>query len=129
MKLAVIGSRDFQLKNRLYFELDELRKKIKIDEIVSGGARGADRFAKEYAEDRKIKYKEFPADWTDMSEPCIKKKGTNGEYNALAGFKRNKEIAKYSDKYLAFLVNNSSGTSDCIKQFKELNKSGKEIKF
>ena len=118
MRLAVVGSRTFTNKRRLYFELDEMRKTFNIHEIVSGGAKsGADLYAKEYAMDRRIHYKEFPADWRDFGEPCVIKTGTYGQYNALAGFKRNETIADYSDEAIAFWTGKSPGTKDVISRF------------
>ena len=133
MKLAVIGTRTFTNKNRLYFELDSLRKTVTISEIVSGCGeeekmnRGADAFARDYARDRGIKYKGFPADWTDMSEPCLVRHNGNNPYNALAGIKRNKQIAVYSDECLSFWDGISKGTRDCKEQFRILKKKVKRI--
>lgn len=135
IKLAVIGTRTFTNKKRLYFELDELRKVYKIDEIISGVAaddektKGADSFARDYAKDKAIKYKGFPADWKDMAEPCLKKIGQYGEYNALAGPNRNTKIAEYSDCVLAFWDGVSSGTHDCLKKFYVLKKKVKTVKI
>lgn len=50
MKLAVIGSRGFNDFELLRMELDQMS----ISEIISGGAKGADSLAKQYAEMRNI---------------------------------------------------------------------------
>ena len=61
--LLVVGSRSFNRLDILYTELEkiiaETDKKIVI---VSGGARGADALAKQYAGIKEYKYIEFPAD-------------------------------------------------------------------
>lgn len=125
MKLAVIGSRFFKNKSRMYFELNEIRKVWKVEEIVSGEGGEADRMAKEYAIESKIKYTAFPADWSDLAEPCFIKVNANGEkYNALAGFKRNTKISEYSDAVMAFWDGKSPGTKDTIDKFK---KAGKKV--
>jgi hypothetical protein len=51
MRLAIIGSTTFKDKNRLYFEVNELRKQYDITLIVSGGAKGADTYGEEYADE------------------------------------------------------------------------------
>lgn len=53
MILAIIGSRNISIKNpEKYIPSD-------ITEILSGGARGVDTCAKEYAINHKIKLKEY----------------------------------------------------------------------
>ena len=49
MKLAVIGSRTFLDYKLLSEKLDEIYEDYGIDEIVSGGAKGADTLAERYA--------------------------------------------------------------------------------
>lgn len=135
IKLAVVGTRMFADKKRLYFELDELRKIRKVEMIVSGIAqddektKGADMFARDYAKEKNIPYKGFPADWKDMAAPCIKKTGLYGDYNALAGPNRNTKIADYADEGLAFWDYVSTGTHDTIKKFQVLGKKIKIVKI
>lgn len=119
MKLAVVGSRHLTCKNRVYFELNELRKTTTITEIVSGLAPddekqrvGIDLYAREYAADHKIKYTGFPAQWNDFAPPCVRKRGRYGDYNALAGPNRNTLIADYCDQGLVIWDGKSPGTKD-----------------
>jgi len=53
MKIAIVGSRNLKVNN--------LRKYLpkNVTEIVSGGARGVDTSAKEYADAYGLKFKEF----------------------------------------------------------------------
>ena len=53
MKLAIVGSRTFNDYELLKDEVDKLLKKYNITEIVTGGARGADTLAEQYAKDKK----------------------------------------------------------------------------
>lgn len=135
IKLAVVGTRTYTDKKRIYFELDEFRKIRKVIEIVSGIAaddyktKGVDSFARDYAKEKGIPYKGFPADWKDMAPPCIRKTGLYGDYNALAGPNRNTKIADYSDEAMAFWDEVSTGTHDVIKKFKTLTKKTKTIKI
>ena len=102
MKLAIVGSRDIS-------NID-IEKYIPtgVTEIVSGGAKGVDVLAKEYALTHKIKYTEFLPNYT-----CFKKG---------APLKRNEEIAKYADVALAFWNGESKGTKYTIDCFKKSNK-------
>ena len=107
MKLAIIGSR-----NITNIDIEQYIPQG-ITEIVSGGARGIDTLAKEYAIKHNIKYTEFLPDYTRF------KKG--------APLKRNEEIAKYSDLCLAFWDGKSKGTKYIINYFASLNKTIKII--
>lgn len=117
MKVAVIGSRTFND----YELMCKTLKQFDITEIVSGSAKGADTLAEKYAKENSILTKLFPADWNDMSEPCIVGENKYGKYNKLAGHKRNTLIVEYCDCVVAFW-NGSSGTADSINKAKNLNK-------
>ena len=81
MKLAVIGSRDLFIDNiGLYLPKG-------ITEIVSGGAKGIDSLAAEYAKNNNIKLVEFLPDYQ--------------KYKRGAPLKRNQKIAEYADQVLA----------------------------
>lgn len=119
MKVAVVGSREF----KDYDLMCKTLKQLHITEIISGEAIGADTLAKKYAIENNIEYKGFPADWNDMSEPCIKKINRYGNsYNALAGINRNTLIVDYCDVLIAFWNGSSTGTADSINKAKNLNK-------
>ena len=102
MKLAIVGSRDIT-------NID-IEKYIPdgVTEIVSGGAKGIDTLAKQYAIDNNIKYTEFAPDYAKF------KKG--------APLKRNQEIAKYADAVLVFWNCKSKGTKHAINCFEFLEK-------
>lgn len=135
VKLAVVGTRTYNNKKRVYFELDEFRKIHKVEMIVSGmaiddeKARGVDAIARDYAKEKGIPYKGFPADWKDMAEPCLRRMGQYGEYNALAGPNRNTKIADFSDEGISFWDFSSPGTHDVIKKFKDRTKKMKIVKI
>ena len=99
--LLVVGSREFQNYTLLSYYLDKEVDGRKDICIVSGGARGADSLAKEYARHHKLEYKEFPAEWN--------------KYEKRAGFLRNEEMHKYiserkEKKIIAFWDGSSKGT-------------------
>lgn len=115
MKLAIVGSRSFEdyelMKNFIlsHFNIDE------ITDIVSGGARGADRlgerFAKEFHENLIV----FKADWD--------------KYGKRAGFIRNVDIIKTCDKCVCFWDGDSNGTKHDIDLCKEMDKPCLICKF
>ena len=88
MKLIIAGGRDFKIE---HFEWEKLRMFIlgnNVTEIVSGGARGADKIGEDAAKVLNISLKIFPANWK--------------AYGKSAGFRRNKQMAKYADGVLLF---------------------------
>ena len=123
MKLAVVGSRGFKNDYLLTTILDNIMAETEITEIVSGGAKGADSLAEMYAKGMNIKIKIFPVDWNDMTEPCLKKRNSRGQYfNALSGHNRNTKIVEHADKVIAFWDGKSPGTKNTIDKAKKLNK-------
>ncbi len=104
MKIAIIGSRKLSIKN-LGDYLPE-----SISEIVSGGARGVDTCAREYAYAKGIKLTEFLPDYK--------------RYGRSAPLKRNIEIIDYADEVIAFWDGSSRGTYFVIDNCK---KRGKKI--
>lgn len=82
MKVAVIGSRDLQVRDLGAYLPPE------TTEIVSGGARGIDACARLYAEQHGLKLTEFLPDYT--------------LFGRRAPLVRNDRIIDYSDHVLAF---------------------------
>lgn len=105
MKVAVIGSRNITVEN-LGDYLPE-----NTTEIVSGGAKGVDLCAREYAEKNGIKLTEFLPDYA--------------RYRRGAPLKRNLQIVEYADFVLAFWDGKSAGTKYVIEN---CEKTGREVK-
>lgn len=105
MKLAVVGSRTFNKRSLLVRVITQLGRP---ELIISGGARGADALAKQYAIDLDIPYLEFPANW-DL-------------YGKSAGYKRNVQIVEACDQVLAFWDGLSKGTEHTVNLAKKLGK-------
>ena len=101
MKVAVIGSRGIKLDNLGDYLPDDLT------EIVSGGAKGVDTTAREYATENGIKLTEFLPEYS--------------RYKRGAPLKRNIQIAEYADKVLAFWDGKSRGTKYVIDYCTEHN--------
>ncbi len=102
MKIAIIGSRNVKFIN-----LDEYLLR-NITEIVSGGAKGVDTCAKEYAEKNNIKLTEFLPEYN--------------KYGKAAPLKRNLQIIEYADEVLAFWDGKSKGTKYVIDMCQKSNK-------
>lgn len=111
MKVAVIGSRSFTD----YDELKRTLSAIKITEIISGGADGADKLAEQYATENNIPTKIFLPDW--------KKNGR------AAGFMRNTDIINEAELVVAFWDGQSNGTKDSITKAENQNKKVLIITF
>lgn len=88
-----------------------------IDEVVSGRANGVDKLGEKWANECDKPIKPFPADWDDLSEPCILRHTKSGKpYNALSGNKRNKAMAEYADCLIVIWDGKSKGSKDMIKE-------------
>lgn len=96
MKVAVIGSRGLWVENLGNYLPPG------VTEIVSGGAKGIDSCARQYAQEHGLKLTEFLPDYR--------------RYGRGAPLKRNLEIIAYADQVLAFWDGNSSGTKYVIDQ-------------
>ncbi|MDE7389800.1 MAG: DUF2493 domain-containing protein [Lachnospiraceae bacterium] len=102
MKVAVIGSRGLIV--------DNLKKylPVGVTEIVSGGARGVDSSAREYAISHGIKLTEFIPEYH--------------KFGRIAPLRRNSTIIEYSDLIIAFWDGQSRGTKYVIDNCKKCGK-------
>jgi hypothetical protein len=100
MKIIVAGGRDFNDYNLLKEKLNQILGDNSDIEIVSGMARGADTLGIKYANELGYQIKEFPAQWD--------------KYGKSAGYRRNDEMAKYSDTCVCFWDGKSKGTKHMI---------------
>ncbi len=105
MRVAIIGSRNLTVEN--------LEKYLpqQVTEIVSGGAKGVDTCAKQYAKANNLLYTEFSPEYA--------------RYQRGAPLKRNEQIVEYADVVIAFWDGKSKGTKYTIDYCKKI---GKEIK-
>ena len=106
MKVAIIGSRNMNVEN-LQDYLPE-----GTDEIVSGGAKGIDTCARNYALKNDLKLTEFRPEYN--------------KYGRGAPLRRNETIVNYADMVLAFWDGESRGTKFVINY---CEKVGKECKI
>jgi len=127
MKVAIIGSRDYQNVRKIKDTLFQLKQKFGDKLIViSGGAKyGTDKYARKYALEFGIKYKEFnPAHtiknlYSAMSETYYEK-----PYHVSQFHHRNMLIARDCNVMMAFIADgdDANGSMSAIKQAKKLDK-------
>jgi hypothetical protein len=114
MKVAVVGSRSFNNYVYLWEVLHAIdlrlcvNKGSPIHEIISGGARGADTLAEQFAKKENLPLKVFPAEWD--------------KYGKSAGFRRNQQIVDNCDILIAFWDGESRGTKHSIDLATKQNK-------
>lgn len=113
MKVIIAGSRTFNNYDLLVKTLQE--ENLIIEEVVCGGARGADTLGAEWAKENGVPIKYFYAEWE--------------KYGRAAGFIRNHEMGDYADYLIAFWDGKSRGTKDMIDYMQQLGKHGKVILF
>ena len=101
MRVAVIGSRGLQLYDLGKYLPDE------VTEIISGGARGVDTSAREYALKCGLKLTEYLPEYN--------------KYGRSAPLKRNITIIENADLVLAFWDGSSRGTKFVIDNCKKRN--------
>jgi hypothetical protein len=114
MKLIIAGSRDIWLQCDELFEIiDKFGILYRIEEIVSGCASGIDSSAVTFAKRYRIPLKKFPADWA--------------KYGGLAGPRRNREMAEYSDCLLLIWDGKSRGSANMKARMKGMGKQIFEV--
>ena len=102
MKVAVIGSRSITV-----YPLEEVLP-TDTEEIISGGARGVDTLAREYAQAHGI--------------PCTEIRPDYARYGKGAPLRRNLEIIEKADLVIALWDGKSTGTAHTIRKCREIGK-------
>lgn len=102
MKVAVIGSRSLRI-NDMRFYIPSA-----TTEIVSGGAKGVDKAAEDFARKKELKYTEFLPEYE--------------KYARAAPLRRNEKIIDYADLVVALWNSKSKGTQYVINLCKQTDK-------
>ena len=107
MRLALVGSRNFidykSFKLAIFKTLQEWNKDISdIKCIISGGAKGADTLAEQFAREFNIETQIYRVDWK--------------QYGRGAGLMRNTTIVNDSTNMIAFPSKFGKGTQDSIRK-------------
>jgi hypothetical protein len=84
MRTIIAGGRDYQGTEDDIALLDALP----ITEVISGGARGADKFGEYYAKKRNLPLRIYPAEWD--------------RYGKSAGYRRNVQMAEVAEAVVLF---------------------------
>jgi hypothetical protein len=118
IKVGIVGSRVYTNKNKVKDLIFQIKEKYNDVEIVSGGQRdGVDGFAKKFALEFDMKYVEFPPSHYTWNMHCkLPATQYNKPYYVSNYFKRNKQIAEYSDIIIAFIPDGveSRGTMSTV---------------
>ena len=127
IKIGIVGSRGYTNKQKVKDLVFEIKEKYGDEvEIVSGGQKdGADGLAKKYALEFNVKYVEFPPVHYSWNMHCkLPATEYNKPYYVSNYFKRNKQIAEYSDIIIAFIPDGveSRGTMDTVGHAEKLKK-------
>ncbi|HDZ37294.1 MAG TPA: DUF2493 domain-containing protein [Marinobacter sp.] len=113
MRVLVYGGRDFTRTTTAYRALDALHKKIGIDVVIEGDARGADRIAGFWARKNQIENRKFPIKQIEWNL-----------YGAAAGPIRNQKMLDEGKPEYAVEFPGGRGTADMATR---LEKAGIEI--
>ena len=132
IKIGIVGSRGYTNKKKIKDLVFEIKEKYGDEvEIVSGGQQdGADGFAKKFALEFGMSYTEFPPAHYSHNMHCkLPPKHYNKPYYVSNYFKRNKQIAEYSNIIVAFIPDGveSRGTMDTVGHAQKLKKMIKII--
>jgi hypothetical protein len=130
-RVLVCGGRTFSDHDQVFRTLDRLHADNRIELVIHGDARGADRLAQTWAFSNGIPEQAFKAKWDDIKglSPLTLKRNAHGRlYNPLAGFARNEEMLRACPTHaIAFAGGN--GTNDMCKRIRRAIDAGQQIKF
>ena len=127
IKVGIVGSRQYTNKKKIKDLIFELKQGYAdCVEIISGGQQyGADGYAKKFALEFDLDYIEFPPAHYSWNMHCkLPATEYNKQYYVTNYFKRNKQIAEYSDMIVAFIPEGveSNGTRNTLNHAENFNK-------
>lgn len=116
--VVVTGGRDFAGRAFVYRSLDRVHAERRIRLLVQGGAPGADKLAKDWAESRGVPCETEPAKWDDVDRPgaVVRKRRDGTLYDAAAGSIRNGVMLDRWKPHGVVAFPGGTGTADCCKQ-------------
>lgn len=127
INIGIVGSRKYSNYSNVEEVVDKCIEKYGAENIciISGGAVGADAFAKMAAFHRNLKYIEYNPAHEQWNPNSGKPKEFYGKpYNVSNYFERNSFIAEDCTILFAFIPegHQSNGTMDTVNKVKKLNK-------
>ena len=106
MKLIIAGSRGFSDYQQVCEVLREHQQQI--TQVITGGARGADRLGYRWAWKHQVQHQLFRANWE--------------RFGKSAGVRRNHQMAQAGDVLVAFWDGRSPGTAHMVQCMRQLGK-------
>lgn len=106
MKVLVCGGREYSNSARVFEVLGSLHAKRAITEIIEGGALGADRLAKTWAQHANVPIRTFPASW--------------GRYGKQAGYVRNQQMLDVGKPDIVVAFPGGRGTLDMKRRARDV---------
>lgn len=109
MKVLVCGSRIWTNKEVIFEKLDSFHTYLKITQVISGGAIGADSIGEEWAKKNNVPVRRFIPDWN--------------LFGKSAGYKRNIQMLLIGkpDRVMAFVKGESKGTMHTVRAAQKIN--------
>lgn len=105
MRVCVCGGRDYQDGKAIFAALNDFSRDHDITEIIQGGAKGADSWAKVFAELSLIPCRTFEANW--------KRDGR------MAGPIRNERMLVEGKPDVVIAFPGGRGTADCVRRARD----------
>lgn len=117
-RVLVFGGRKFSDRRWLYRVLGAANVVRKITCIIEGEASGADRMAREWAEEHNVRVDPYPAKWDDIDRPgaVVRTNKFGKKYDVLAGHVRNTQMLREGRPDKAIGFPGGSGTQDMARQ-------------
>lgn len=116
VKVIIAGGRDFRDLGLMRKSLEYLFSNIGYpDEVVCGMAKGADLLGFQWASEKEIPIRKFPANWS--------------KHGKAAGYIRNEQMANYSTHCVCFWDGRSTGTAHMIEIAKKKNLKLKIVRY
>jgi hypothetical protein len=113
MKVLVCGGRDYNDVDRMHRFLDGLHNQFVFEEVITGGAMGADWHAWHWAKEMNIPRRVFGADWK--------------KYGKTAGPIRNQRMLDEGKPDLVIAFPGGKGTEDMLRRTKQAGISYVEV--
>ncbi len=76
MRVICCGGRDYTVRHVVWTALDALLILLPITAVIDGKARGVDQLVHEWAVDRGIPFKRFPAEWDEFGKAAGPRRNT-----------------------------------------------------
>ena len=102
MRVLICGGRDFSDADFMDRYLRIVDRRYVIKHVIQGGARGADRLAKNWAEGCGVPVTEYRADWS--------------KYGKAAGPRRNQQMIDEGKPDLVIAFGGGRGTADMVRK-------------